>query len=178
MDRTLIFLLDRSGSMETCRTDTIGGFNAFVADQKTLGGKLTLVQFDHEINNVFENVPLGEVNPLTSDTFQPRGSTALMDAIGRTIKTHWSKKGVVFIIQTDGEENSSHSYTKAHIKDLIEQKTKDGWTFMYLGANQDAFAEAGSMGIAPAATLHYDVTRTPEAFRQLSATVSQQASNN
>ena len=178
MDRTLIFLLDRSGSMETCRTDTIGGFNAFVADQKTLGGKLTLVQFDHEINNVFENVPLGEVNPLTSDTFQPRGSTALMDAIGRTIKTHWSKKGVVFIIQTDGEENSSHAYTKAHIKDLIEQKTKDGWTFMYLGANQDAFAEAGSMGIAPAATLHYDVTRTPEAFRQLSATVSQQASNN
>ena len=178
MDRILIFLLDRSGSMETCRTDTIGGFNAFVADQKTLGGKLTLVQFDHEINNVFENVPLGEVNPLTSDTFQPRGSTALMDAIGRTIKTHWSKKGVVFIIQTDGEENSSHAYTKAHIKDLIEQKTKDGWTFMYLGANQDAFAEAGSMGIAPAATLHYDVTRTPEAFRQLSATVSQQASNN
>jgi hypothetical protein len=178
MDRTLIFLLDRSGSMETCRTDTIGGFNAFVADQKTLGGKLTLVQFDHEIKNVFENVPLGEVNPLTSDTFQPRGSTALMDAIGRTIKTHWSKKGVVFIIQTDGEENSSHAYTKAHIKDLIEQKTKDGWTFMYLGANQDAFAEAGSMGIAPAATLHYDVARTPEAFRQLSATVSQQASNN
>ena len=178
MDRTLIFLLDRSGSMETCRADTIGGFNAFVADQKTLGGKLTLVQFDHEINNVFENVPLGEVNPLTSDTFQPRGSTALMDAIGRTIKTHWSKKGVVFIIQTDGEENSSHAYTKAHIKDLIEQKTKDGWTFMYLGANQDAFAEAGSMGIAPAATLHYDVARTPEAFRQLSATVSQQASNN
>ena len=178
MDRTLIFLLDRSGSMETCRTDTIGGFNAFVADQKTLGGKLTLVQFDHEIKNVFENVPLGEVNPLTSDTFQPRGSTALMDAIGRTIKTHWSKKGVVFIIQTDGEENSSHAYTKAHIKDLIEQKTKDGWTFMYLGANQDAFAEAGSMGIAPAATLHYDVALTPEAFRQLSATVSQQASNN
>jgi hypothetical protein len=178
MDRTLIFLLDRSGSMETCRADTIGGFNAFVADQKTLGGKLTLVQFDHEIKNVFENVPLGEVNPLTSDTFQPRGSTALMDAIGRTIKTHWSKKGVVFIIQTDGEENSSHAYTKAHIKDLIEQKTKDGWTFMYLGANQDAFAEAGSMGIAPCATLHYDVARTPEAFRQLSATVSQQASNN
>ena len=177
MDRTLIFLLDRSGSMETCRVDTIGGFNAFVSDQKTLGGKLTLVQFDHEINNVFEDTPLGDVAPLTPDTFQPRGSTALMDAIGRTIKTHESKTGVVFIIQTDGAENSSHKYTKAHIKDLIEQKTKDGWTFMYLGANQDAFAEAGSMGIAPTATLHYDVSRTPEAFRELSVTVSQQASN-
>jgi hypothetical protein len=177
MDRTLIFILDRSGSMETCRDDTIGGFNAFVSDQKTLGGKLTLVQFDHEINNVYEDTPLGDVAPLTTETFQPRGSTALMDAIGQTIKKHAAKTGVVFIIQTDGEENSSHTYTKAHIKDLIEQKTKDGWTFMYLGANQDAFAEAGSMGIAPAATLHYDVTRTPEAFRGLSAAVSQQASN-
>lgn len=177
MDRTLIFLLDRSGSMETCRDDTIGGFNAFVSDQKTLGGKLTLVQFDHEIKNVYEDTPLGDVAPLTIETFQPRGSTALMDAIGRTIKAHDSKTGVVFIIQTDGEENSSHTYTKAHIKDLIEQKTKDGWTFMYLGANQDAFAEAGSMGIAPTATLHYDVTRTPDAFRNLSAAVSQQASN-
>ena len=177
MDRTLIFLLDRSGSMETCRVDTIGGFNAFVSDQKTLGGKLTLVQFDHEIKNVYEDTPLGDVAPLTTETFQPRGSTALMDAIGRTIKAHESKTGVVFIIQTDGGENSSHKYTKAHIKDLIEQKTKDGWTFMYLGANQDAFAEAGSMGIAPTATLHYDVTRTPDAFRNLSAAVSQQASN-
>lgn len=178
MDRTLIFLLDRSGSMETCRDDTIGGFNAFVSDQKTLGGKLTLVQFDHEIKNVYENTPLGDVAPLTTETFQPRGSTALMDAIGRTIKAHEAKTGVVFIIQTDGEENSSHKYTKAHIKDLIEQKTKDGWTFMYLGANQDAFAEAGSMGIAACGTLHYDVNRTPDAFRQLSETVSQQASNN
>jgi len=177
MDRTLIFILDRSGSMETCRDDTIGGFNAFVSDQKTLGGKLTLVQFDHEINNVYEDTPLGDVAPLTTETFQPRGSTALMDAIGQTIKKHAAKTGVVFIIQTDGEENSSHTYTKAHIKDLIEQKTKDGWTFMYLGANQDAFAEAGSMGIAPCATLHYDVTHTPQAFRNLSAAVSQQASN-
>jgi len=177
MDRTLIFILDRSGSMETCRDDTIGGFNAFVSDQKTLGGKLTLVQFDHEINNVYEDTPLGDVAPLTTETFQPRGSTALMDAIGQTIKKHAAKTGVVFIIQTDGEENSSHTYTKAHIKDLIEQKTKDGWTFMYLGANQDAFAEAGSMGIAPTATLHYDVTHTPQAFRNLSAAVSQQASN-
>ena len=177
MDRTLIFLLDRSGSMEICRDDTIGGFNAFVSDQKTLGGKLTLVQFDHEINTIFENTTLGDVAPLTTDTFQPRGSTALMDAIGQTIKKNTAKNDVVFIIQTDGAENSSHKYTKEHIKDLIEQKTKDGWTFIYLGANQDAFAEAGSMGIAPCATLHYDVTRTPEAFRQLSQTVSQQASN-
>lgn len=178
MDRTLIFLLDRSGSMETCRVDTIGGFNAFVSDQKALGGKLTLVQFDHEIKNVFEDTPLGDVAPLTFETFQPRGSTALLDAVGQTIKAHAAKEGVIFIIQTDGEENCSSKYTKAHIKDLVEQKTKEGWTFMYLGASQDAFAEAGSMGIAPAATLHYDVRRTPEAFSQLSAAVSQQASNN
>lgn len=163
--------------METCRVDTIGGFNAFVADQKTIGGKLTLVQFDHEINNVYEDTPLSDVAPLTAETFQPRGSTALLDAIGKTVKAHESKTGVVFIIQTDGAENASNTYTKVHVKDLIEQKTKDGWTFMYLGANQDAFAEAGSMGIAAAGTLHYDVTRTPDAFRNLSAAVSQRASN-
>jgi uncharacterized protein YegL len=176
MDRTLIFLLDRSGSMETCRDDTIGGFNAFVSDQKTLGGKLTLVQFDHEIKNVYEDTPLGDVAPLTFETFQPRGSTALMDALGRTIKELDCPMPPTVIILTDGLENSSHSYTKAHVKDLIEQKTKDGWTFVYLGANQDAFAEAGSLGIAPTCTMNYDVNHTRDAFRHLSAAVSSQAS--
>jgi hypothetical protein len=80
------------------------------------------------------------------------------------------------VILTDGQENSSYKFTKAHIKDLIEQKTKDGWTFAYLGANQDAFAEAGSIGIAPGCTTNYDVNRTPAAFRALSAAMSSQAS--
>jgi len=81
------------------------------------------------------------------------------------------------IILTDGHENASIEYTKAHVKDLIEQKQKDGWTVIYLGANQDAFAEGGSLGIAPHMTMNYDVRRTPEAFRALSQTVSSQHQN-
>ena len=170
MTRSIVFLLDRSGSMETCRDDVIGGFNAFVADQKALGGNLTLIQFDDKYEVVYSETPLDEVGPLTRETFVPRGSTALLDAIGKTIKEGKSQ-APLFIIFTDGLENTSLTYTKAHVKDLIEQKTKEGWTFMYLGANQDAFAEAGSMGISRAQ--NFVVTRTPEVFRTLSQTASQ-----
>jgi len=176
MERTLIFLLDRSGSMEICRDDTIGGFNSFVSDQKTIGGRMTLVQFDHEIQEVYTDMTLDKIDPLTARTYSPRGSTALLDAIGKTIKKHTDKTGVVFIIQTDGQENGSTTYTRAHVKDLVEQKTADGWVFMYLGANQDAFTEAGGLGLAGANTFNYDVRNTPGAFRALSQTVSQQAS--
>jgi hypothetical protein len=174
MDR--VFLLDVSGSMESCWDDTIGGFNSFLADQKATGGTLTLIQFDHEYRVTCERTAIDDVTPLTRETYKPRGSTALMDAIGRLIKDWKGTSHPSVVILTDGLENSSHKFTKAHIKDLIEQKTKDGWTFAYLGANQDAFAEAGSIGIAPGCTLNYDANRTPDAFRALSAAVSCQAS--
>lgn len=171
-----IFILDRSGSMETCWDDTIGGFNSFVSEQKQFGGKLTLVQFDHEIMESFSETPIEDVKPLTRSTFKPRGSTALLDAIGKTIKKYDSMANPTIIILTDGYENASHTYTKPHIKDLIEQKTKDGWTFMYLGANQDAFSEANSLGIhAPGCALNFDSAKTPEVFRALSATLTQRA---
>jgi len=175
-NRNIIFLLDRSGSMESCWDDTIGGFNSFVTDQKALGGNLTLVQFDHEYYVAYENVDLKNVKPLTRETFKPRGSTALLDAIGKTIKN--TSEVSTLIILTDGHENASREYTKAHVKDLIEQKTKEGWTVMYLGANQDAFAEAGSMGIHAGNTVNYDTARTPDMFARLSQTISSQASNN
>ena len=174
MMTSLIFLLDRSGSMEMCWDDTIGGFNAFVADQKNVRPEdtLTLVQFDHEIIKTFENVKLHSVQPLTRETFVPRGTTALLDAIGSVLTVDPPSGSVLFIILTDGEENASKTYTKAHIKDLMKQKQKDGWSVMYLGANQDAFAEAGSIGIAKADTLNYDPARTPELFHRLSQTVT------
>jgi len=171
-----IFLLDRSGSMETCWDDTIGGYNSFVKDQAEFGGTMTLVQFDHEYLVTYSKTPMGEVVPLTRETYKPRGSTALLDAIGQTIKEWTDVTPPTVIILTDGIENSSHKFTKAHIKDLIELKTKDGWQFVYLGANQDAFAEAGSIGIAPACTMNYEGTKTPEAFTRLSAAMSSQAS--
>ena len=174
MDR--VFLLDRSGSMESCWDDTIGGFNAFINDQKAAGGTLTLIQFDHEYQVTCERNEIDDVTPLTRDTYKPRGSTALLDAIGRLIKGWKGSSNPSVVILTDGHENASKKFTKAHIKDLIEQKTKEGWTFAYLGANQDAFAEAGSIGIAPGCTMNYDANRTPDAMRVLSAAMSSQAS--
>jgi hypothetical protein len=171
-----IFLLDRSGSMETCWDDTIGGYNSLVKEQAAFGGTMTLVQFDHEYTVTYDNKPIVEVEPLTRETYKPRGSTALLDAIGRAIKECKTDTIPTVIILTDGQENSSHKYTKEHIKDLISERQKDGWQFVYLGANQDAFAEAGAMGIAPTCTMNYDATRTPDAFRHLSAALSQQAS--
>lgn len=172
-----IFLLDRSGSMESCWDDTIGGYNSFVKDQAAFGGTMTLVQFDHEYLVTYSKMPIGDVVPLTRDTYKPRGSTALLDAIGQTIKEWTGDTAPTVIILTDGYENASRKFTKAHVRDLIESKTKDGWQFVYLGANQDAFAEAGSMGIAPNCTMNYDGAKTPEAFTRLSAAMSSQASN-
>ncbi len=174
-----VFLLDRSGSMEACLTDTIGGYNAFVHSQKNLGGTMALYYFDHEFTPIYTKTPVDEVNDITTETYVPRGSTALLDAIGQLIKkeeTDGEKKTV--IILTDGFENASKKYTKAHIKDLIIAKEKEGWQFIYLAANQDAFAEGESMGIAPGRTMNYDVNKTPELFAAVSAAVTQASQGN
>jgi hypothetical protein len=160
--------------METCWDDVLGGFNAFVKEQDP-NATLTLIQFDHEYKVSYEDLKMSEVKPLTRETYKPRGSTALLDALGQFLKVS-TVPGTV-VIFTDGYENASKMYTKAHIKDLVEQKTKDGWTFVYMGANQDAFAEAGSMGIRADYTMNYDVTRTPEAMHRLSQAVSSIGSN-
>lgn len=168
------FILDRSGSMESCWDDTIGGFNSFLKSQSEFDSKITLVQFDHEYIVCYKDMAIKEAPVLTKATFEPRGNTALLDAIGRTIKE--CEEVATVVILTDGHENASRKFTKSHVKDLIDQKTKEGWTFVYLGANQDAFAEAGSLGIAPGCTMDYDTRRTPEAFKRLSEVMSSQAS--
>ena len=167
-----IFILDRSGSMASCWDDTIGGYNSFVDSQKELGGTMTLVQFDHEYTVLYTAKPIAEVEPLTRQTFVPRGSTALLDAMGRAIKECASQAAQTVIVLTDGLENASKTYTKVHIKDLVEQKEKDGWVLMYLGANHDAFEEAQSLGISAGHTLNFNSARTPEAFTQLSAALA------
>lgn len=171
MAQSRVFLLDRSGSMESCRDDTIEGFNTFVEAQKPLGGTMTLALFDHEVNVLYENVPIDEVKPLDHDTFVPRGGTALYDALGHVLKMQLPRETVVIIL-TDGEENSSRTYTGPHLKDLIENKqTNDGWSFVYLGANQDTIMSASRLGIRT--TMQYEPgTQTPELFRALSQTVS------
>ena len=172
MSRTeIIVILDRSGSMDSVRGDTIGGFNSFLADQKKLPDEayLTLVQFDDRYEKLYEGKPLADAPRLDEQTFQPRGSTALLDAIGRTINEQGArfsrapdslKPGKVIVaIMTDGFENASQKFDRAQVFGLIsQQRDQWGWLFYFLGANQDAIAEAGRLGLAAGQALSYAAT--------------------
>lgn len=161
-------VLDRSGSMDSVRSDTIGGFNTFIKEQKVIPGsaKLTLAQFDHEYEIVHDGKNIADVPDLTTETFVPRGNTALFDAIGRTIIATGKRLAtipeqdrparVVFVIVTDGQENSSHEFTGAKVLEMItHQREAYKWQFVFLGANQDAIKAAGSIGIAAGSSLTY-----------------------
>ncbi len=169
-DYTDIFVvLDRSGSMESVRADTIGGFNAFLGDQQKSGAgeaTITLAQFDDVCEIVYNALPLSSAKPLTTETFVPRGSTALLDAIGKTIDETGARlaalpeterpENVIFVILTDGQENASRTFSMAQISEKIRhQRDVYGWEFVFLGANQDAIATAGHIGVPAAAALTY-----------------------
>lgn len=158
-------VLDRSGSMQTVKKDTEGGFDRFVEDQKKAPGDavLTLVQFDTEYEFVHRAKPIREVPNLS---LLPRGGTALMDAIGRAINETGDRLSkmpekdrpakVVFVILTDGEENSSKEFTKKQINDMIKhQQNIYQWQFVFLGANQDAIQEAEALGIRSTNAMTY-----------------------
>jgi hypothetical protein len=171
-DITLV--VDRSGSMEAIREDAEGGVNAFVREQAQQAGEalLTLVQFDTEYEFVHQGVP---VKRAPAYKLVPRGSTALLDAVGRAINETGDRLAkmaepdrpglVIFVIVTDGEENSSREFSKAQIKEMIDrQQTQYHWQFTFLGANQDAFAEAGGMGIAACGVANYAPDKVMAAF--------------
>lgn len=155
----MVFILDRSGSMQGLEKDTIGGFNSLIAKQKEEPGSafVTTVLFDHRVEMITSRKPLNEVSPLTKKEYYVRGCTALLDAIGSTIK-HIRKQQkqdknkpdqTVFVIITDGYENASTEYSLEKVKSMIEKRQqKDGWEFVFLGANIDAIETAGSLGIA------------------------------
>lgn len=146
----IVAIVDRSGSMQSIATDAIGGFNKFLDDQKKQPGEatLTLCLFDHEHLYPYNNQPLPFVAPLTSTTYQPRGNTALYDAIGRTLSQLLARspERAIVVILTDGYENASTEYNQASVKALITQAEARGWQVHYLGANQDAFAVGAAMG--------------------------------
>src|SRR5262249_19977698 len=175
----LTVVLDRSGSMHTCRSDAEGGLNSFIAKQKELPGEctFTLVQFDTAYEFVHKAIPIRTVPHCI---LEPRGNTALLDAVGRAIvetgerlralPEHERPGLVVFVILTDGQENSSSEYTKARVREMIEhQQNAYKWQFIYLGANQDAFAEAGGIGIRVAGTAPYRQEAILHAFVGASA---------
>ncbi|HET6668181.1 MAG TPA: vWA domain-containing protein [Intrasporangium sp.] len=161
----IAFLLDRSGSMHSIKDDTEGGFNAFIAEQRQQGGecRVTLAQFDNEYEEVYRDLPLAEVPALR---LVPRGSTALLDSIGRLVTSTGERlallpederPGIVIVgIMTDGHENASREWTHPAVKALIEQQTKTyGWQFLYLGADQDAIEVGSSIGVAAANSMTY-----------------------
>lgn len=156
----IVFLLDRSGSMSGMEQDTIGGYNNFIKSQKGEVGKanLTTVLFDNYYEVLHDRINITKVKPMTHKEYFVRGSTALLDAVGKTIqsitqqidKTEKEKQPtkVLFVITTDGMENSSREYTMDQIKKMIEhQKSGHGWEFIFLGANIDATQTARDIGI-------------------------------
>ena len=175
----ITFVLDRSGSMQTVRDATISGFNEYLQSQKDAPGKakVTLIQFDDRIEIPYENVKIKDVKPLTHATFVPRGMTALRDAIETAIrKTEqalvWGENvKPLIVILTDGLENSSRRINQFQLNTLISQKQEQGWDFVYIGANQDAFAVGTSMGIRGDFTYSYDANpiATASTFGTLSS---------
>jgi hypothetical protein len=145
--------------MDTIRDDAIGGFNAFLEEQQQVPGEanLTMMLFDDQFLKVHEGTPIADVPKLDTTTFVPRGSTALLDAIGRTINETEARLDamaeddrpakVLVMILTDGMENASQEFDKGRIQKVIKDHEAKGWEFMYLKAGADSFEEAGSIGI-------------------------------
>lgn len=186
----IVVVMDRSGSMNKVREDVIGGFNAFVEDQKTVDGeaKLTLVQFSSHSHVVRYGLPLSEVPDLDLTTYRPSGWTAMLDAIITTIDNVGSRLAetpederpakVIFVIITDGDENFSKAYPAPHgytvCKDRITHQTDVyGWEFIFLAANQDAVLKAGQLGVKANFSKTYTASKigTVSAYRGSSAAV-------
>ena len=183
----IVVVLDRSGSMESVKNATIEGFNKFLQGQKEVEGEcdISLYQFDDKYEAVFEDKNIQEAPKLTDKTFVPRGWTALLDAIGRTINKLGNDlhalrekdrpEKVFFVIQTDGYENDSKEFTREKIFDMIKHQTeKYSWKFIFLGANQDAIATAQSYGIGSNTSLTYSATSigTDRAYYSMNSVVS------
>lgn len=167
----VVFILDRSGSMSGLEADTVGGFNSILKKQKKEPGEViwSTVLFDDKYEVIHDRVPIKQIEKLTENEYYVRGSTALLDAVGRTINhianihKHAGLKDIpektMFVIMTDGMENASFEYTYGAVKKMIKrQQDKYGWEFLFLGANMDAVSVAGRMDIGSnrSATFHND----------------------
>ena len=168
----LSVVLDRSGSMQSIASDMIGGFVAFIDEQRQAEGecRVTLVQFDSEdpFEVLVDGEPIASVRP-DARKYIPRGLTPLLDAVGRMIaridagiaerrELGKSEEDQIVLIITDGLENASREYSLAAIKGLIEARRADGWVFAFLGADQDSFAEGGRLGVSAVNRRDWDKT--------------------
>lgn len=184
----LVFILDRSGSMSGLEADTIGGFNSLIEKQKKEEGQalVSTVLFDDRSEVLHDRIPLDHIEKMTDKDYYVRGCTALLDAIGGAIhhignvhkyaRPEDRPEKTLFIITTDGMENSSRIYSYDKVKKMVErQKEKYGWEFIFLGANIDALDVAGRFGISPdhAANYHCDEEGTALNYEVLSEAICQ-----
>ena len=183
----LVFILDRSGSMQGLEGDTIGGFNAMIEKQKKEPGEafVSTVLFDDQTEVLHDRVKVGEVWPITEKEYYVRGCTALLDAVGGAIhhignihkyaRPEDVPEHTLFVITTDGMENASRRYSARRVKEMIQrQKEKYGWEFLFLGANIDAVETAKHFGIGAdrAVNYHSDHKGTQLNYEVLSEAVS------
>lgn len=183
----LVFILDRSGSMSGLESDTIGGYNSLIKKQQGEEGEaiISTVLFDDDTKVLHDRVRMEQVKPMTDKEYYVGGCTALLDAVGGAIhhignvhkyaRDEDRPEKTLFIITTDGMENSSRRYTYEKVKQMIErQKEKYGWEFLFLGANIDAIEVAGRFGIKPerAVTYECDKQGTAVNYRALNKIVS------
>lgn len=164
----MVFILDRSGSMAGLESDTIGGFNSMIKRQKEKDGKayVSTILFSDESRVIHDRVDISEVSPMTEKDYCVGGCTALIDAIGgaihhiKNIHKYARKEDVpentIFIITTDGMENSSHIYSSEKVKKMIENEKKNGWEFLFVAANIDAVKTASHFGISPERAVNYN----------------------
>ena len=178
----LVFILDRSGSMSGLESDTIGGFNGMIAQHRSEGGDVLVstVLFDHENEVIHDRVRVADVPTLTSKEYYTRGCTALLDAMGDGIRhiknVHKYARPedrparTMFIITTDGMENSSTHYTADQVRAMVKQQEEAGWEFVFLGANIDAVQVAGGLGIRAENAVEFacDAAGVRENFASLS----------
>lgn len=165
----IVFVIDSSGSMVHLAADTIGGYNSFLQSQRmnTDGiARITTILFDSSVRTFCECVDVREAADLNIHSYRPGGMTALLDAVGDAIEKLQERHdnmseadrpaNVIFVVTTDGQENSSTRYTKAQISKMVKHQTNGhNWKFMFLGANIDSFEEASSMGFTAQGTSNY-----------------------
>ena len=183
----VVFVLDRSGSMGGLEADTIGGFNSMISKQRKEEGEayISTVLFDDQTEVLYDRVPVEKVEPMNDTQYYVRGCTALLDAVGGAIhhianvhkyaREEDRPEKTLFIITTDGMENSSHIYTYDKVRKMVEmEKEKYGWEFLFLGANMDAVEVAGRFGIGADRAMNYecDSEGTRLNYQVLSETVS------
>lgn len=184
----IIFVLDDSASMRSCLQPTIAGFNEFLemqkkdAEETKIKTKVSLYKFDgYSVTGVFVEKDVSEVEPLNEKTYNPSGSTNLHDAIGSVMLTinnqlasvkKKNRDSVIITILTDGQENASRTFSSNDVKVMVEKAEGKNWSFMFLGANIDAFAAGSTMGFSSQNTLQYNTQNMGETMRTASAMTS------